>query len=293
MPGNSDLLTYREALIRGRDALNTVSDTPYLDAVLLLCFAAGLTKDKLLAMNPDPVDAEIQKNYDCYITRRADGEFVAHITGTKEFFGLDFIVSRDTLIPRPDTEILVEDALNCINELESSNPSDTLSILDVCTGTGCVAIAIADNAPQDSQITGVDISPMALKIARQNGKRLAPRVTWLESDLFDALNPEKNKFHIIVSNPPYVTTDDTNEMFSRKWPEPRLALDGGNDGLDLIRIIIKKSLDYLENDGYLLIEASDDEAEAIARLFSEAGFLDVRHSCDLAGRRRVTRGRRP
>ncbi len=205
------------------------------------------------------------------------GEPVAYILGHREFYGLDFHVNENTLIPRPETELLVELSLERMAE----------RVLDLGTGTGAVAISIAKNA-KNSAVTALDKSPAALEVARENAKKLGVKVRFLESDWFSAVPGEK--FGLIVSNPPYVAEGDPH--LKDLAFEPMLALASGPDGLDSIRIIVENAPDHLEPGGWLLFEHGYDQGCACRDLLLAKGFSEVSTWLDLAGIERVSGGRR-
>jgi release factor glutamine methyltransferase len=276
-----------EALALGRERLKACGiDTPGLDASLLLAELLDTTREKLLITEHEILEEGSFRRFLQYLDRRASGESIAWIRGRREFRGLDFLVGPDVLVPRPDTEILVEAALKKVKQLE--NPGGkSLKALDLCTGSGAVAVALKHEKP-DLELWGSDISPKALDIARTNAERLLPEnsIRFLMADLF-ALPSNTGPFSLIVSNPPYVASAEITGLSREVQREPRLALDGGNDGLDLIRRIINEAPDHLETGGYLLLEADPREMGEIARLLKNRGFGDISLEQDLAGLDRV------
>ncbi len=278
-------MTYRQAMTEAADRLRSAEirfcETPLLDASVLLAFAAGKTRENLFASYPDEISAEILKQFNRLLDKRLEGMPVSYIRHIKEFFGRDFYVDESVLVPRPDTEILVEKAIELIDA------NNTEKVLDLCTGSGCIAVSLKlERSIID--ITASDISAEALKTAKLNAENHGADVEFTQSDLFEKIN---DRFDMIVTNPPYLKSADTAEMLGTGWPEPAIALDGGDDGLDFIRIIINSSLDYLKNNGYLLIEAGPDQAVPISKLLDSEGFVDIGITKDLAGRNRVTSGR--
>jgi release factor glutamine methyltransferase len=218
---------------------------------------------------------------------RLDGRPVSYILKCKEFYGLSFYVDERVLVPRPDTEVLVETAL----EILDADP-DVVRIHDVCTGTGCVPIAIASCAQTNRtvEISASDISPQALEVFRLNCRKILGReLPHRESDLLDSAG---GPFDMVTANPPYVTKEETARMMAAGWPEPALALDGGDDGLALIRRLIEGAGNFLRENGYLLVEGSDNQADAIRDILERRGWRELRTVRDLAGRRRVSVGRR-
>ncbi len=278
-------MTYREALTeaaaRLASAVIPFGDTPLLDASVLMAFAAGMSREKLFASYPDEIPGGVLGTFNRLIEERCSGRPVSYIRKIKEFYGRTFTVNDSVLVPRPDTEIIVEKALQLAED-------SSLRVLDLCTGSGCIAVTLKLEAAQLS-LTASDVSEAALQTARKNAEALGADIDYICSSLFDKI---EGRFDMIVTNPPYLTTAETSSMKDSGWPEPSLALDGGVDGLDLIRIIIQSSLDYLNDNSYLLIEAGPEQAGTIAELLSEAGYADIEITPDLAGRNRVTSGRK-
>ena len=277
-------MTYREALAEAAGRLKSSGilfcDTPMLDASVLLSHAADISREKLFASYPDELPPETADKFAILIAKRLEGYPVSYIRNIKEFYGRDFYVDEAVLVPRPDTEIIIEKAL----ELGGSSP---LKVLDLCTGSGCIAATLKLESPSWT-LTASDVSAAALEVAKRNAEELGAEVSFTESSLFDSIS---GRFDMIVTNPPYLTTGEYKLMSDARWPEPELALAGGEDGLDLIRIIIKSSLDYLSDNGYLLIEAGGSQAEKISELLAASGFTDIEITTDMAGRNRVTSGR--
>lgn len=274
-----------EALTLGTKAIqeNRVSQTPLLDASLLLCKTTGLSREQLYAKSSSLLSDDAESVYVSLIKRRCDMEPIAYLIGEREFFGRTFTVNSDVLIPRPDTEILVETALELFKE--SRKPS----ILDLCTGSGCIGISLAGEIP-DSDVTLADISEGALQVARKNAARLLDRpVKVVQSDLFSAFEGER--FSLIATNPPYLTDswyDDTERQVKE---EPRLALMGGDeDGLAIIRKIIEESPNHLYPRGVLLIECDFRQQGAVVELLRKRGFSDIGSKKDLAQLHRVVWG---
>lgn len=276
--------TVREALQEGASRLSS-ADTPFLDAAVLLAHAMGVSKEQLLAAYPDPVPQGVFSRYEEYLDARLRGIPVSYIRNKKEFYGLPFYVDQRVLVPRPDTETLIEHAL----ELLDGRPW-MRRVLDLGTGSGCIAVTLAYLRPS-LEITAADLSAEALEVAQMNARHLlteSPR--FLQSDLFAAVD---ERFDLILSNPPYLTSEELRRMAAENWPEPPAALDGGEDGLDCVRRIVEEGFAYLSDNGYLVLEAGMDQTEHIGELLRRRGYRDVETRRDLGGRHRTICGRRP
>jgi len=260
-----------------------------LDAELLLGEALGLDRIKLIVEAERPLADDELSRYRDLIKRRRASEPIAYILGRREFFALPMRVDRRVLIPRPDTEILVETALHGTRDQHLYG-----RMLDLCTGSGCVAIAFAKERPT-WRVTAVDLSPDAAAVARENVQRagVVHNVAVLEGDLFATL-PEGAQFELITANPPYIPSDEIAGLDAdvRDF-EPRLALDGGADGLDITRRLVGTAARYLSPGGLLALEGGFDQAPAVEELLQGAGFSQIVRSKDLAGVERVVSGRRP
>jgi release factor glutamine methyltransferase len=262
-------------------------ENPRLDAELIVAHVLGIDRTKVIIESLRPLEgAELVKLRD-FVKRRRNREPIAYLRGTREFYGRPFKVDSRVLIPRPDTEALVETALE-----RTAHVSLSMRLLDLCTGSGCVAISIARQRPT-GQVTATDISAGALVVARENAYRLgAYNVAFTEGDLFAAA--PKQRFDVITANPPYIASNEIPELMPdvRDF-EPRLALDGGADGLDFVRRILDGAPDYLEKDGVLAMEIGAGEAPATAALFEEHGWRDIEIARDYAKIERVVSGIRP
>jgi release factor glutamine methyltransferase len=250
------------------------------EARLLLAHVLGRDRAWAAAHPGDPITAEQSKAFDALARRRRDGEPVAYLIGRREFYGLELQITADVLIPRPETELLVDLALACI-------PADrAMHVLDLGTGSGAVALAIASRR-RNARVLGSDISSAALALAVRNAARLGiGNVTFVASDWFAALPHEC--FDLIAGNPPYVAADDPHLREGDLRHEPAQALTPGGDGLDAIRAIVAAAPAHLASGGWLLLEHGHDQAEAVAALFGGAGFIDIGSARDLAGILRVT-----
>lgn len=254
------------------------------EAQILLCAVLSVTRAWLIANAEQTLTDAQLADFHKLLQRRVQGEPVAYILGHREFYGLDFAVAPGVLIPRPDTETLVEAALSRIPK------TVPLHILDLGTGSGAIAVAIAVNRPS-TQVIAVDQSETALEIAQKTVDRLsATNLRLLKSDWFSALSGEI--FDIIVSNPPYIADADPHLNQGDLRFEPRSALAAGSDGLDEIRRIVAESPKHLAPGSWLLLEHGYDQAVKVAGLLEQAGFTDIGHAADLAGIQRVTLGRK-
>lgn len=251
-----------------------------LDARLLLECVCGTDHSTLFAHPDKEISDEDKEKYMALINRRASREPVAYILGKWGFMGLDFNVSSDVLIPEQDTEILVEEALR--------NLEDTMRIMDLCTGSGCIALSLL-NYSNDTKAVCTDISSKALAVAKENARKLGfeDRAEFIETDLFPS--EDIGKFDLIVSNPPYIASDVIETLAPEvKDYEPRLALDGAEDGLVFYRKIIDRAPDYLYSSGYLLLEIGYDQADAVVRMLEDKKvYHDIQVVKDLGGNDRV------
>lgn len=253
-----------------------------LEARLLLQDVTGLTATRLAAHPEYPVENTARAHYLDLVARRERGEPLAYLLGRREFYGRDFHVAPGVLIPRPETELLVETGLKKIaNQVQPD-------VLDLGCGSGCIAISLALERP-DAAVTAIDASPAALAIARKNARRLDASVDLIESDWFAALNPQK-KFKLIVSNPPYIACADPHLVQGDLRYEPETALASGNDGLDALRHLIRTAPRHLQAGGWLLVEHGYDQADAVRELLESAGFFAIEQHADLAGILRVSGG---
>jgi len=266
------------ALLAATESLREVSDSPRLDAELLLSMTLDVPRSYLFAHGEEEMDAPAMRRFQATLDRRANGMPLAYITGEKEFWSMTLMVSPVTLVPRPETEILVEQALMKIPR------KATWRVLDLGTGCGAIALAIAKERPL-CDVVATDVSEDALGIARINARELAlPNIEFLQGSWTDPVREQS--FDIIVSNPPYVADDDAHLDSLRH--EPRDALTSGTDGLDAIRIIASDAAEILTADGTLLVEHGAEQHEAIAKIFSTNGWTDIVSVNDLSGLPRVT-----
>ena len=266
--------------------------SPRLDAELLLAHALGTDRIRLVIESDRQLtDTELTRFRDL-IRRRRLGEPIAYIVGRREFYGLPFVVDRRGLVPRPDTETLVEVALERTRDRSMFGRA-----LDMCTGSGCVAIAFAKSRPT-WRVTATDVSPDAAALAWENARRLGVTFTLgvAVGDLFAAVEGAGGpaRYELVTANPPYILTSDIAglDVDIRDF-EPRLALDGGADGLDLVRRIVAGARARLEPSGVLALEIGSDQGGATRALLEAAGFVDVAVRRDYGGRDRVVSGSAP
>jgi release factor glutamine methyltransferase len=267
--------------------LVAVSGLPRLEAEVIVAHALGRPRSWLLGHRDDALDPQVATACNRLLARRAAGEPVAYLVGERELFGLAFEVTPAVLIPRPETELLVELALAEV-ALRTRAPSPR--VLDLATGCGAVAIAIAAHLPQ-AEVLASDISRPALAIAARNAARHAVRVEWRQGDWFAPFAGER--FDVVVANPPYVASADPHLGEGDVRYEPRLALVGGEDGLAAIRVIVGQADAHLADGGLLLLEHGHDQGDPCRALLHGAGLVEVCTWRDLAGRERVTGGRLP
>jgi release factor glutamine methyltransferase len=278
-------MTVREALRQGVSFLTRASvDTPSLDANLLLGEALRVSQEALIASYPDDLEPAAYDHFQELLRRRGEGVPVSYLRRRKEFWGLEFVVDERVLVPRPDTETLVEEA----SAILAARPARR--ILDLCTGSGCLAITLQHLFPQ-AQVEAADISRDALDVCELNAVALLGRPLFvIQSDLFEHIEGE---FDLIVSNSPYLTDDETRSMKQSGWPEPALALAGGLDGTDLLVRIVGQALRYLTPGGSLVLEADPEQMKKVADCLARCGYINIGTRRDLGGRERALRGVRP
>ncbi len=282
-------MTYKALYEYGKKKLEEAGiEEASLDARLLLEYVCHTNRNELLVYgdkNRSEFEAQV---YQMAIDRRAARIPLQHITGEQEFMGLRFRVNEHVLIPRQDTEILVEEAMRCL--------ADGMRILDLCTGSGCILLSLLKYSNECEGI-GIDISDKALLTARENASALQLDAVFLEGDLFAPLEnyvSSKTKdrlFDIVVSNPPYIETEEIKVLMPEvREHEPLLALDGGEDGLSFYRKIIKKAPEYMRKGAHLFLEIGCKQGEAVRTLMQEAGFSQIQILKDYAGLDRVVFG---
>jgi release factor glutamine methyltransferase len=274
------MITVQSALQRGQATLFYAEvDTPLLDATVLLSEAMGMSKERLLASPEAGVDEESWLRYQGFLERRCSGAPVSYIRHKKEFFSLEFFVDERVLVPRPDTEALVEEALRLVDR----NP-DLKRVHDACTGSGCVAIALQHARPA-LQVSASDLSVGAEEVFLLNCRRLLDReLLFIRSDL---LSEVSGPFELITANPPYLKDLEVDNMKKIGWPEPEKALRGGPDGTRLAARLIRQAPARLAPGGFLALEADPAQMGFLRQRLSLAGFREIRQAPDLAGRPRV------
>ncbi|EMH0684086.1 peptide chain release factor N(5)-glutamine methyltransferase [Klebsiella aerogenes] len=276
-------MTFRQWLTQAIARLGA-SDSPRRDAEILLGHVTGKARTWILAFDETVLTAEQLAELEALLARRVNGEPVAHLVGQREFWSLPLFVSPATLIPRPDTECLVEQALVRL-------PQTACRILDLGTGTGAIALALASERA-DCKVTAVDFMPDAAALAARNAAHLAlNNVTVLQSDWFSALKGQR--FAMIVSNPPYIDETDPHLAEGDVRFEPRTALVAADQGLADLAHIIREGRQYLLPGGFMLLEHGWKQGEAVRALFNEAGYLDVETCRDYGDNERLTLGRWP
>jgi len=284
----------REALVLGQKKLNASGiESSNLDVSLLLAHVLNIEQTKLIAIYTDFLSEEKLTLFHKLLERRIEGECIAYILGKKEFWGIEFIVNSAVLVPRPDTEILVEEVLKLLAaDNKNQEAENNIRVLDLCTGSGAIAIALKSSMPALT-IWATDICEKALEVAKKNAEKLlAPNtIQFFQGNLYEALPASNSRqFDIITSNPPYILSGKLKSLPPEVQKEPRLALDGGIDGLDIIRKIIEDAPDYLKPGGKLFLEADPDQMNTISLLLEKNGYSSIKKYKDLSGLERVICG---
>ncbi len=273
-------MTLKEAYEYGQKRLIDAGiDDAVIDAWYLLEHVTGISRAMYFLCMNEEMNQQKEAQYKEYLGTRAKHIPLQHITGVQEFMGLEFNVNEHVLVPRQDTEILVEEALKVLQP--------EMEVLDMCTGSGCIIISLMKFV-KTILGTAVDISEDALDVAKSNAEKLEADVKFIHSNLFEKV---EGTYDMIVSNPPYIRTAVIEELKEEvKFHDPFLALDGKEDGLFFYRKIIKESLNYLKQNGRLYFEIGHDQGEDVKNLMEEAGFVEVVVKKDLAGLDRVVCG---
>ena len=275
-------MTIKETIRKGMIILKTNNVTePNIKSRLIMQFVLNKPREYLVVYDKEKLTLRQEVNYFKAIKKLCNGIPIQHITNRQEFMKMTFFVDENVLIPRPDTEILVEEVIKIAKKINAKK------ILDLCTGSGTIAISLAKYIDK-SNITAVDISDKALNVAKLNAKNneVEDRITFVESDLFK--NLKKEKYDIIVSNPPYIKKEVLKKLDKEVQKEPKLALDGGYDGLDFYRKIINKAEEYLKFSGYLCFEIGYDQKEDVENLLKEQEkYINITCKKDLCDNDRV------
>ena len=276
-------MNYTEAFLMGMQKLKEAEiGEAQLDARLLLEEVCGTDHNTLLCHGDREVSEAEEEQYRKALEQRAVHVPLQHLLGYQDFMGLRFQVNEYVLIPRQDTEILVEEAMRYLH--------DGMRILDLCTGSGCILLSLLHYS-NDCEGVGVDISQEALQVAAQNAELLGIKADFLKSDLYEKVT---GKFDLLVSNPPYIERKVIPTLMEEvREYDPYIALDGGEDGLDFYRRIIGGAQDYLKRGGQILMEIGSGQAKAVSELLREAGFKEIDVCKDFAGLDRVVSGRLP
>jgi len=275
-------VSYQYILQQAKSRLSTVSnESVCLDVEVLLAHAANFSRAQLWTHAEQPIKPTVLQLFERLLQRRMNGEPVAYILGEKEFWSMMLRVTPDTLIPRPETECLVEEVLKCADHT-------TIRVLDLGTGTGAIALALSRERPA-WQITAVDISAAALEIAKYNAQKHAiSNIIFLQSDWFSVIDTT-SQFHIILSNPPYIRNNDPLMAQGDVRFEPKQALLAGEQGLDAYQQIITQSKFFLLPQGYLLLEHGYNQASVIQSLLQQSDFCNIQTTTDYAGIERITK----
>ena len=277
MYGNMKLI---DALKEAKELLKQ-NEIDEREARLLLAFVLQVRKEELITFKE--ISEEQYKEYREIVSKRCNGVPYAYIVGHKEFMGLDFLVNENVLIPRDDTEVLVEKVLEIIKS--KKDEAQSLRILDMCTGSGCIAISLAHLS--NCEVVAVDKSSQALEVAKENANKNNVNITFVESDLFESLSKE-NKFDIIVSNPPYIKKKVIDTLQKEvKEHEPMMALDGGEDGLFFYKKIASESKKYLTQNGVLAFEIGYDQADDVRAILENEKYGNIEVTKDLSNNDRV------
>lgn len=275
-------MTIREAINKATIKLKMKKiDSPKLKARLLMQFVLNQTRQYLMVYDEKKLTQEQEEKYWEAVEQLVNGIPLQHITHRQEFMKMDFYVNKQVLIPRPDTEVLVEEVIQIAKKINAKK------ILDLCTGSGAIAVSLAKYI-ENSQITAVDISQEALNIAKLNAKKhqVDKQITFIQSDLFDDL--PKEKYDMIVSNPPYIKKEMIKALDEEVQKEPHIALDGGYDGLDFYRKITHQSYEFLKYKGFLCLEIGyDQKIDVIELIEQEEKYIDTYGKKDLYGNDRV------
>lgn len=267
-----------------------------IKAKVLLQYTLNQDKFYVLMNGDEEIKKKDEARYKNYIEELIQGKPLQYITNNQEFMGLNFYVDENVLIPQPDTEILVEEAIGQINSLMKEDKASQIRILDLCTGSGAIAISVAKylqenvkDFKKEYEICAVDISEKALEVAEKNAKQNDVQVKFILSNMFENIkNSVEEKFDMIISNPPYIEKRVIETLSREVQNEPHIALDGGEDGLDFYRTIANKGNQYLKDEGSILLEIGYNQKENVTRIFEEEQkYRDIECVQDLSGNDRV------
>jgi len=274
-------MNIKELIKNGTEILKKYNiDEAYLKAKILLEYELGVKNEYLIIHYEDEVEIKNLEKYKLDLQKLVNGFPIQYITNNQEFFGLNFYVDENVLIPQPDTELLIEEVINIAQKMEKPK------ILDMCTGSGAIAISIAKNI--NAEIYASDISKKALNISKVNAKKNNIDIKFIESNMFSKID---KKFDIIVSNPPYIETNTIQLLSDEVKNEPKIALDGGEDGLNFYRILAKECKKYLNNSGILAVEIGYNQKEKVLKIFQENGLKDLYSKKDYGNNDRIIIGR--
>ena len=273
-------MTIKQAITKGMIMLKSNNvESPKLKARLLLQYVLDKPRQYIIVYDNKEIDKQQQWQYFVNIEKLTKGIPLQHITHRQEFMKMDFFVDENVLIPRPDTEILVEEVIKIAQKYNSPR------ILDLCTGSGAIAISLKKFVP-NADITAVDISEKALEIAQKNAEKLEAKINFVKSDLFDKL--DNKKFDIIVSNPPYIRKDEIKKLSEEVQKEPKIALDGGEDGLDFYRIITEQAINYLKTGSFLCFEIGYNQKNDVIKIIEDdQNYKNTYCKKDLYGNDRI------
>ena len=273
-------MTIKQAITKGMIMLKSNNvESPKLKARLLLQYVLDKPRQYIIDYDNKEIDKQQQWQYFVNIEKLTKGIPLQHITHRQEFMKMDFFVDENVLIPRSDTEILVEEVIKIAQKYNSPR------ILDLCTGSGAIAISLKKFVP-NADITAVDISEKALEIAQKNAEKLEAKINFVKSDLFDKL--DNKKFDIIVSNPPYIRKDEIKKLSEEVQKEPKIALDGGEDGLDFYRIIAEQAINYLKTGSFLCFEIGYNQKNDVIKIIEdEQNYKNTYCKKDLYGNDRI------
>lgn len=274
----TNMYTIKETLKQGNEKLKNAQDKPILMSRLILQFVLKKEREYLVMHDDEKITSEEYNKFIECVEKLNSGKPIQYITNAQEFMKLNFYVDENVLVPQPDTEILVENVLEIINDKK-------VEVLDLCTGSGAIAVSIAKYS-KNAKVCATDISEAALKIAEMNSKNNNTQIEFILSDMFE--NLKSGKFDFIVSNPPYIRTAEIEALSNEVQNEPHLALDGGQDGLDFYSIIINEGYKYLNENGYICLEIGYDQKNEVLNLINTSGkYTDIKCYKDLGGNDRV------